>query len=201
MIRKVFFQKTETGSYTLVYGDYQTPYEELYDVFSALRNNYAEYWINTSAKDGMVTIWSDWSIQRKANFKFKTQEDQDSYDQDYFKYLERRFKDMPRVDMTAENYEKLQKQFEQLQIDKPPYFVISQNSEGWVSLDGKEELTDQDKKEVEEDTKKFWKIYNLRKAYVEKYPLKRLDWAGVESELYEADYLDPEDLPPKFFKD
>ena len=141
-IRKVFFKKISERSYNL-FDNNQTPYGELYDTYRALHNNYAEYWINLEVgEDGSVVIWSSWSIQRKANFKFKTQEDQDSYDQDYFKYLERRFKDMPRVDMTAENYEKLQKQFEQLQIDKPPYFVISQNGEGWVSLDGKQELTD-----------------------------------------------------------
>lgn len=70
------------------------------------------------------------------------------------------WKDMPKFKLTYENYQKVMQQWN-INVENPaPYLILTQDDDGWVSLEKEEELSAEDLDFIKQENLKYERIKN-----------------------------------------
>ena len=146
--------------------------------------------IQLSSKDNnTLYLYNSDNIKQKADILSIPEEKKDSFDREYSQYSEKRWADMPTLEMSIQNYEEILSKSNNIIDTKPQFIIISQDDTGYVDLVGKDELSEQDLADMKIEHEKYLKY----KAAYDKYVQSRPDivddlWHGPESSEYEADW-------------
>ena len=146
--------------------------------------------IQLASKDkSTLYLYNSDNIKQKADIQFKTLEEKETFDKEYSAYSKTRWHDMPILEITIQNYEKILHQWNNDIEQKPNFIILSQDDSGYVDLIGKDKLSDQDLADMKIEHEKYLKY----KVAYDKYVKSRPDivddlWHGPESSEYEADW-------------
>lgn len=137
-----------------------------------------------------VYLWNGDSIKSQAKINALTKLEQEAFDSAYMAYSEKRWYDVSMLYMKIENYVEIVEKWQEIVLkQKPNFIMLSQDDSGYVDLVGKDELSDQDLKDMKIEHEKYLKY----KIAYDKYVKSRPDivdelWHGPESSEYEADW-------------
>ena len=143
-----------------------------------------------------VYLWDRDSIKEKAEIPDLSRAEQYAFDNAYKVYLEKRWKDMPQLIMTMENYIEIVHKWQKLVLNlRPSYIILSQDDAGYLDLIGKDELSQQDLQDMKIEHEKYLKYEKARQAYEKDHPDYSDDvWRGPQDNEFEEDIM-------KYYKD
>ncbi|MBM17512.1 MAG: hypothetical protein CL947_00405, partial [Epsilonproteobacteria bacterium] len=90
------------------------------------------------------------------------------------------------------DWEALQKKWDQLKKKKYQYLIFTLDDSGSldkVDIVGKNELSDQDKKDMQQEHEKYLKYEKARQRYIANHPDYSEVWRGPQDDEYEADIM------------
>ena len=190
-MRKIFLKYHEGIGYWIVKNS-QTINYDLQNLWSSfyLQND----WIVIEILDGQVTIWNSFDVKRKKEKDFISYKEKKKYDDDYSKYLKKKGKEIPMLEITENNYQKILKDWEQIRKNKKNYLIISIDDFGVVSLEGKDKLSEKDKIDLKKEHEKnleFNKKYEALEPFRKK---TNYEWQSPDDEDYDSDYFTDKEM-------
>jgi hypothetical protein len=172
----------------------------LYNLFYFLDDKEKDCWIKFEEDKNdpsKVVIWSEDDIRNPLpRENFATHKDFLNYLDGYYQYSRKRFSEMPAIRISRKNYEKLEKQWQEIYKRKPNYLIFREHDNGYVDILEKDELSAEDIVIMNREHKiylnysKRWNEY--KKTHPEKlYPV----WRSSEDNFFESDFAlyDPVD--------
>jgi len=187
-MKKIFLKLNDSKSMYWVFKGAQTPnlvLQNLYFLLIGMHDNN----LRLSSLPNKVILWNSDNVKQQANAQFATQEEENTFDQEYSQYSKKRWNDMPILEMSIQNYEEILSKWNNIIDTKPQYIIVSQDNTGYVDLVGKDELSEQDLADMKTEHEKYLKYKIAYDAYVRSRPdiVDEL-WHGPESSEYEADW-------------
>ena len=149
-----------------------------------------------------VIIWSRNNIKRalqpedfNAHQDFTRLKDYLAYGKEYRKYGRKRFKEMPAIRISRENYEQLKQQFEGLYKRKHQYLIMREHDDGHVDMLEKDELSEQDIAIMNREHKIFQNYIKRLETYQKAHPNRSYIWRCPADNEFESDFAlyDPAD--------
>lgn len=195
-MRKIFLKNYNddgyrVGGYRLVENS-QTMNYDLQNLWSSF---YSENeWIRTDMDEGMVSIWNSWDLKDKKWINFISTEEEMKYDFVYDTYWFKRWDDMPRLEMTEQNYEEVLQNWKDICNHTTKYLIISIDNLGWVSMIGKDALSQQDLRDIEIEHQKYLEFRKKCDAYKPFRGKKNREWQSQADEEYFSDFLTDEEI-------
>jgi len=190
MIRRIFLEKgmkrfslaenSQTMNYDLQY---------LWSSFDQIN-----YWMRIDKYEGWVTIWNSWDLKTQKWKDFISQEEKKKYNDEYAKYWWKKWKEMPRLEITEQNYEEVLHQWQQVQKDKKKYVIISIDDFGWVRIESKNKLSYQDEQDIKSEHEKYLEYRKKVDAHAPFRRRTRDEWESPEDEEYDSDFLTEEEM-------
>lgn len=181
-----FFVKRHRLNDYIITEEIQTRNVTLEYLYSALAEEYE--WIHVTHKEDQLLIWSSWYIKPKNIHNFFSKEQQIHYDMLYGIYYHKRWNDMPKLEITCKNWEKIIKKWQMLKKQKASYIIFSQNVYGLVDLIGKEALSDQDMIDIKIEYEKNLKDLDAYNRYMQAHPKRSDVWRSPADSEYEANW-------------
>ena len=188
-MKRVFFKYNDLlNSYCVANKKEQTANFELQNLKIILETK-NPYKLHLTQSDNKIILWSSDKIKQQASLQFNSKEKNDEFSQTYSQYSNKRWHDMPKLEITLQNYEMIIQKWNEIINSKPEYIIFSQDNVGYVDLIGKDELSAQDLADMKIEHEKYLKY----KTAYDKYTKSRPDitddlWYGPESSEYEADW-------------
>ena len=188
-MKRVFFKYNDLlNSYCVANKKEQTANFELQNLKIILETK-NPYKLHLTQSDNKIILWSSDKIKQQASLQFNSKEKNDEFSQTYSQYSNKRWHDMPKLEITLQNYEMIIQKWNEIINSKPEYIIFSQDNVGYVDLIGKDELSAQDLADMKIEHEKYLKY----KTAYDKYTKSRPDitddlWYGPDSSEYEADW-------------
>ena len=191
-MKKAFYVLADIPSLTLYtnYNVFRTSSKGLSYLYLAL-DPIESLEVNVSKDDKSVLVWPDDSFKESA-VDFIGNRETDIFEESYNKYYDKRWDDMPQIDMSLSDWEALQKKWDQLKKKKYQYLIFTLDDSGSldkVDIVGKNELSDQDKKDMQQEHEKYLKYEKARQRYIANHPDYSEVWRGPQDDEYEADIM------------
>lgn len=145
-----------------------TKNKELYNINLAL-DPIEDFNIYVETDNHSVLIWSNDSIKKAANISFKYAQEWREFDDLYEKYYDKRWAEVPSVELSLFDWEKLQKEWKKIKEEKPEYVIFILDDSGEldkIDIVGKNELSQEDLDYMQHEHEKHlaWKkaiqLYN-----------------------------------------
>ena len=194
-MKKIFLKLYQRDfSYGMI-EDGQTKNFHIQDLFWYLERNYD--WLHLDEIDGKLIVWSDWDFKEvipynRHNLSF---DDYLEYGRAYNIYRNKHWKEIPKVTMTKQNYEEILQQWKFIQETKPAYLIFTEYDDGRVEIIGKNELSEQDKLDMQREHKIYLNFKRRWKQYLAAHPKRSKIWRSPADDEYESDFAhyDPVD--------
>lgn len=135
-----------------------------------------------------ILLWHFDYIKGMANIDFKTKQEMEDYYKAYSEYSDKRWDDMPKLEMSLQNYQEILEKWETIKEAKPEYIIFSQDDQGYVDLIGKNELSQEDIADMKTEHQKFLKRQKAWKKYIHAHPNRSEVWRSPEDSEFEADW-------------
>ncbi|MCX5923692.1 MAG: hypothetical protein NTU89_03960 [Candidatus Dependentiae bacterium] len=173
------------------------PVKELYTINFALQDlwfflNTDQYpWLHIieDEKNNKIILWSEFGLKKKAKMQFDNLADQQAFDDAYRVYYRKRWFDMSKLEMSTENYELVQKQWEEISKRMPEYIMLTHDDSGFVEMVGKDALSEQDLVDTKRENEKFLRYQAAWQKYINSFkPYRNSEWRSPADEKYEADF-------------
>ena len=182
----------ECNCYTLK-DDFLTNHSELYFLHMAL-NPFEDSWINCEkvSLENKVYIYSDDSFKKQADIDFQTLQQAISFEKEYNIYYEKRWQEIPKIEISIQDWDLLQKKWNQIKKEKPNYVIFTLDDSGpldKVDIIGKQELSEQDIAYIKQEHEKYLKYKKAREQYIDNHPDYSDVWRGPQDDEYEADIM------------
>lgn len=137
-------------------------------------------------------IWPAFLIKKQEHKKFLIMEEFSKYNRAYEEYRDKRWKEIPKIKISIQNWEFLQEKWHNIKEENPKYLVFTLNDFDEldkIDLIGKNELSEQDLADMKIEHEKYLKY----KIAYDKYIKSRSNitddlWHGPESSEFEADW-------------
>ncbi len=127
MIKQFYFFSPLLNNYESIgFDNKETNSGLLYMLF--LSFNKYRHWISLEERDNKVYVWD--------NFE------EDDYDD---------WEDIPKLIMLKENYDYILKQLTEVIDDQAKYFILSYNDNGWIDLEPKNKLSQDDWRYIDQE--------------------------------------------------
>lgn len=194
MIKKLVLKLNEKRSGYWFIADARTMYGELEYIplgLSENRNDFDVY-VDRVPHKKTVFFYSRASFKKPKEFNFKTEQERNDFEQAYDRYYDKRWDDMPRIEMSLDDYEDLLQKWEIIKIELPQYVIFTLDDSGAldnVDVIGKNELSDQDLYEMKQEHIKSLKYEQARQKYMQNHPDYSYEWRGPQDDEYEADIM------------
>lgn len=130
-----------------------------------------------------IYVWDSDEMKPMADVKFT-----EEYFNAYSEYSDKRWDDMPKLELTLKNYEEIIDKWEVIKNTKPTYIIFSQDDTGYVDLVGKNELSQQDIVDMKLEHEKYLKYDEAFKKYASENPNRSEVWRSPEDSEFEADW-------------
>ena len=188
-MRKLYLKDYKESGYGLVKQTINFDIQYLWSSF-----DYTNNWILVDEDDGWVTIRCMWDMKTQKWKDFISLEEKKQYDEAYAKYWWKNWEEIPKLEITKQNYDQVLKEWERLKKSKAPYGIISIDNMGWVRIEGKDKLDQQDLQDLKEEHQKYlnykekWDVY---KPFTWK---KNEEWESETDSQYYSDYLTEEEM-------
>ena len=188
--------------YFNVYGNYSIPkmpdflysrHQELYALCMALDKEF-EIGVRVSEDSESALIWSSEFLKDQfLDDDGKWLQLSERYDE----YYDKRWEEMPQVDLLLDDWNDLQEQWAQIKKDKPKYIMIELDDSGRndpavrdkVTITPKDELSQQDIDYIKQEHEEYLKYQAAKQKYMENHPDYSEVWRGPQDDEYEADIM------------
>ena len=175
-------------------------YDQLYVLNIALEKfDLSHIMVEEIERKNLVSIWSsDFFKEQEMDDDGKWLQLSERYDE----YYDKRWDEMPYVDLTIQGWNDLEKQWAQIKKDKPKYIMIELDESGRndpavrdkVTITPKDELSQEDLDYIKQEHEKYLKYQAAKQKYIESHPDYSEVWRGPQDDEYEADIM-------KYYKD
>jgi hypothetical protein len=168
---------------------------ELYFFVMALDlDPYSDNWINCEIveRENKVYIWSDDSIKKQEYKKLPTMEEFSKYNRAYEEYYDKRWEEVPKIEISIQDWEQLQQKWKQIKKELPQYLVFTLDDSGSsdkIEIIGKNELSYEDIQEIQIEHEKYLKYQHARQKYMQTHSDYSDIWRGPQDDEYEADIM------------
>ena len=167
------------------------PFEDRFELIRLALSPIEDMDVNISKDDKSVLVWSDDSFKESA-VDFIGNRETDILEEAYDKYHDKRWNEMPQVDLSLEDWDILKEKWKQVKKEKPKVIVFELDDSGpldKVNVYGKEELSQEDINYIEQEHKKYLKYEKARQKYIANHPGYSEVWRGPQDDEYEADIM------------
>ena len=154
--------------------------------FSLYRPQYD--WVHISKLPDKVLLWSSDYTKQMADFPELTSEEKMAVYLEYRKYVKTRWDNMPKLEMSVQNYEEITEKWKKIIEQKPQYIIFSQDDNGYVDLIGKQEFSEQDLQDMKIEHEKYLRYKKAWDAYEQANPDRSEVWRSSADDEYEADW-------------
>ena len=104
-MKRVFFKYNDLlNSYCVANKKEQTANFELQNLKIILETK-NPYKLHLTQSDNKIILWSSDKIKQQASLQFNSKEKNDEFSQTYSQYSNKRWHDMPKLEITLQNYE------------------------------------------------------------------------------------------------
>ena len=191
MIKKIYLSLDD--DYYGIERLYRTNNQGLQFLSMALDQEFIDE-INVSETSDAALIWSsEFFKDQFIDDDGKWLQFSDRYDE----YYDKRWEEMPQVDLLLDDWNDLQKQWAQIKKDKPKYIMIELDDSGRndpavrdkVTITPKDELSQQDLDYIKQEHEKYLKYQAAKQKYIENHPDYSEVWRGPQDDEYEADIM------------
>lgn len=165
----------------------------LYNLPLALSKYWNDHGISIDIIDGKtVFIYAYDNFKRQVDIEFKTEEEKIKFDELYEQYYDKRWDEMPQIELSIEDWELLQQNWTQIKQVKSKYVVFTLDDSApldKVEVIGKDELSEQDIVDIklEHDTYLQWE--KAKQAYMKDHLDYSYFWRGPQDNEYDEDIL------------
>lgn len=135
-----------------------------------------------------ILLWSSDYTKQMADFPELNHEEKMAVYAEYRKYVKKRWDDMPKIEMSLQNYEEITEKWNAILEQKPQYIIFSQDDNGYVDLIGKQELSEQDLQDMKIEHEKYLRYKKAWDAYEQANPDRSEVWRSSADDEYEADW-------------
>lgn len=142
-------------------------------------------------KSNKVVLWSHDNIKPMAHIQFEIDKELEkikAFHQGYIEYSDKRWEDMPKLEMSTQNYEEIVCKWQKIMKQKPQFLIFSQDDSGRVELIGKDELLLQDLADMKIEHGKYLKYRAAWEKYNAAKPNRSEVWRSPVDDEYEADW-------------
>lgn len=94
--------------------------------------------------------------------------------------------------MALDDWYRLKEKWEQIKKEQPEYVIFSLDDSGSldkVDVVGKNELSEQDKKDMQREHEEYLRYQKARRKYIQNHPDYSEVWRGPQDDEYEADIM------------
>ena len=146
-------------------------------------------WSRKNIKEGLMP--NDFNVHQD----FTRLKDYLVYSKQFCKYSRKRFKEMPAIRISRENYEQLKQQFAGVYQRQPQYLIMREHDDGRVDMLEKNELSQEDIANMNREHKIFQNYIKRLEAYRKAYSNRSHIWHSLEDNEFESDFAlyDPVD--------
>lgn len=168
--------------------------KELYFLLMAIEP-FEDTWIETDIipEKNKICIYSLESTKHRINVDFnKPEAEVHRLHYAYHDYFMKRWEEIPKVVLTISDWEALQEQWKQILKDRPPYVILTlEHIDAFdkVEIIGKNELSEQDIKDIKKEHEKFLRYEKAHEAYVLNHPDYSENWRDPQDNEFEADIM------------
>ena len=143
-------------------------------------------------RENKVYIYSDESFKKQEYKEFATLEEGVAREEDYERYYDKRWEEIPKVEMSIEDWEELKKKWKKIKEESPKYIMFILDDSGpldKVKIIGKDELSQEDLGYIKVEHEKYLKYEKARQKYIQNHPDYSEVWRGPQDDEYEADIM------------
>ncbi len=190
MIKKIFYKLGKTKTRYLLIPEGVSKNFELENVYlflSPIEHEPIEDFKDT--KTNIISIWSEDSFQKRPDLTFKSQQEEDAFNNVYWEYRDKRWEDMPKVEMSQENYGDLVAKWEKIKQEKPEYVIFTLDDSGVldiVDVIGKNELSPQDLQDMKREHEEYLLWKKAERLYYLDHELIDDVWRRPADSAYDA---------------
>lgn len=147
-MKKAFFSLAKNPGLTWYVNckDFRTKNNQLGSLYLAL-DPIQDFEVNVDADEYSVLIYSRDSIKKAAKIYFQTSQEWRAFDDEYEKYYDKRWDEIPKIELSLSDWQELQQKWNQIKEEKPQYIMFTLDDSGpldKVQLIGKHELSQED---------------------------------------------------------
>ena len=167
------------------------PYDKRFRLIRLALSPIEDMDVNITKDDKSVLVWSDDSFKESA-VDFIGDRETDIFEEAYDKYYDKRWDEMPQVDISLEDWDILKEKWKQLKKEKPKVIVFELDDSGLldkVDVYGKDELSPEDINYIEQEHEKYLKYEKARQKYIANHPDYSEVWRGPQDDEYEEDIM------------
>lgn len=188
-MKKIFLKYNQTlNSYNIFENSFNRN-DELYFIERAL--DPVEYLdVKVEVNEHSVIIWANDSIKKIANIECKSMQEWSAFNDIYDQYYDKRWDEIPTVELILSDWEELQKKWKKIKEDKPPYiiFVLNDSEEfDKVDIISKNELSQQDLQYIQYEHEKYLAWKKAEKLYNYDHEIIDDIWRIPADSVYNAD--------------
>lgn len=156
-----------------------------------------EYLHLTLTKNNTILLWDSSYIKQKAmDISFSTQEEKQEFDAAYSQYSVKRWNDMPKLELSTQNYHMLVDKWKEFKQLKPIYVIFFHDEKtNFVDIESKDVLSQQDFDDMKKEHEIFLKYQKAWDTYDRSHPNRSEIWRSPADDEYEErwqQYLDKE---------
>ncbi|MCX5923623.1 MAG: hypothetical protein NTU89_03615 [Candidatus Dependentiae bacterium] len=162
---------------------------ELYNLYLAL-DPIEDGQVQVTDYNGTVLIWSLDSFKESAQIEFQTDKEKHDFDRSYYKYYDKRWKEMPKIEVTSKDYQDLKVKWTKIIEEKPEYVIFSLDDSGpihTVDVVGKNELSEQDIIDSKQEHEKFLRYEKAINLYRNSLVDYSDVWRSSADDEYDSD--------------
>ena len=138
----------------------------------------------------LIRIWRKDSLQERADILFKTKQEEEAFENDYQTYLDKRWEDMPNIEMSLEDYNTLFEKWKKIKQDKPEYVIFTLDDSGpldKIDVVGKNDLSQQDLQDMKREHEEYLAWKKAERLYYLDHELIDDVWRSPKDSVYDAD--------------
>jgi hypothetical protein len=136
-------------------------------------------------------IWPAFLIKKQQYKEFKTLEEFSQYNRIYEEYYDKRWEEIPKIEISIQDWEFLQKKWHQIKEENPKYIVFTLDDSAdldKIDLFGKDELSEQDLQDMKIDHEQYLQYKVALQKYRDNLSCYSDIWRGPQDDEYEADW-------------
>jgi len=130
-------------------------------------------------------------IKEQAKLTFTSEIQKQEFEKAYEQYYDKRYEEMPDLEINIKNYEEITQKWKILQQEKPNYIVLTLDDSGpidVVDVMGQNELSEQELAEIKSGHQQYVRYEKAKKLYYEDHPRIDDKWRSPADSEFEADY-------------
>jgi len=138
-----------------------------------------------------IHIFAYEHIKKPAKLTFTSKAQEQAFTMAYNLYYEKRFKDMPQINMSLANYEKIVREWYEYKQQQVEYIIFTLDESGpldVVNIIGKNELSSQDLIDMKYEHERCIQWQKARKLYLKDHSWIDDKWRSPADNEFEADY-------------